>query len=589
MMKRTFLLIGLTLLCSLFALAQELPRVGDAAADAHIVRIAQTGWRSEGACLSYDGLTLYLSIKHAPKEDYDLYTCSLQDGRWQMPVLIDALSSPEDEWSPSVAPDEQTIYFIRKETLDAGTRKEALRTMIYFAQRATDGAWLPAQWMLLSNGADSHPRMLNDNKVLLFTSIGREETDKKQNQNFRYYVKKMDKYNWTLPQLVSAEITDETTLQEGFKALSGVVTDLNTQKPIKARVDVFNALTQERLSFHQTDERGQYRLALRSDMEYRIEVSCDGYTKAYLRPKQGEEAEIMNAVLSPDLVVRLGVFDSETMAPITATMNVLDGMTGKTANIRKRTFGNRGGVEMQLPIGGDYQITLSRPAYADTTFHFDTRKDVLFPLTNVDMTMRAGLVSLRLRVTDSETGEDISATVRAVENGGVGAQEMLVVDGSRLHCGTSYRFNLEAEGYFFKDTTLEMGLREEDWLLSLQMDPLRREQTIQLRNIQFEYNSYLLKEESFEELEKVAELLRKNPTLKIEMSAHTDDQGSAEYNKRLSEQRGKATAEYLIEDEGISAGRITWKGYGKERPLVPNDSEENRAINRRVEFQIVEL
>lgn len=121
------------------------------------------------------------------------------------------------------------------------------------------------------------------------------------------------------------------------------------------------------------------------------------------------------------------------------------------------------------------------------------------------------------------------------------------------------------------------------------MMSIRQAATVQLKNIEFEFNSYLLKDESYDELKRVAQLLRQNPTLRIELSAHTDDVGSADYNLRLSQKRGNAVAHYLIEKEGIEPERLIAKGYGKTKPLVPNTSDANRAINRRVEFTILEL
>jgi outer membrane protein OmpA-like peptidoglycan-associated protein len=79
--------------------------------------------------------------------------------------------------------------------------------------------------------------------------------------------------------------------------------------------------------------------------------------------------------------------------------------------------------------------------------------------------------------------------------------------------------------------------------------------------------------------------MQDNPSMHIELSAHTDDVGSEQYNQRLSQKRGEAAKHYLVR-QGIEAERIVAKGYGKNKPLVPNDSDANRAINRRVEFTI---
>jgi outer membrane protein OmpA-like peptidoglycan-associated protein len=84
----------------------------------------------------------------------------------------------------------------------------------------------------------------------------------------------------------------------------------------------------------------------------------------------------------------------------------------------------------------------------------------------------------------------------------------------------------------------------------------------------------------------VVRLLEINPDLRIELSAHTDDQGSDRYNDLLSRKRGEAARSYLIR-RGVDASRVTATGYGKRKPLVPNDSDEHRAMNRRVEFKVL--
>ena len=86
----------------------------------------------------------------------------------------------------------------------------------------------------------------------------------------------------------------------------------------------------------------------------------------------------------------------------------------------------------------------------------------------------------------------------------------------------------------------------------------------------------------------MVELLLKNANVNIEIAGHTDNIGSAKYNKTLSERRAKSVFTYLVE-KGIDGARLTAVGYGKDKPLVTNDQEkEGREINRRVEFKILE-
>jgi outer membrane protein OmpA-like peptidoglycan-associated protein len=70
------------------------------------------------------------------------------------------------------------------------------------------------------------------------------------------------------------------------------------------------------------------------------------------------------------------------------------------------------------------------------------------------------------------------------------------------------------------------------------------------------------------------------------MSAHTDSYGSDEYNIKLSDNRARSVMEFILA-KGIDPSRITSKGYGETKPVAPNDTPENRQLNRRVEFTIV--
>lgn len=107
-----------------------------------------------------------------------------------------------------------------------------------------------------------------------------------------------------------------------------------------------------------------------------------------------------------------------------------------------------------------------------------------------------------------------------------------------------------------------------------------------LKNIFFEFNKATLKPESIPELERLIKLLNDVPTMKIEISGHTDNVGSELYNQELSEKRAQAVVEYLV-DKGVDNDRLTFKGYGFSQPVAGNDTEEGRAMNRRTEFKVI--
>jgi len=120
----------------------------------------------------------------------------------------------------------------------------------------------------------------------------------------------------------------------------------------------------------------------------------------------------------------------------------------------------------------------------------------------------------------------------------------------------------------------------------LYLVPIEIGQIVRLNNVFFDFDKWDLRPESFIELDRVVTLLKDNPTIEIEMSAHTDSYGSDDYNMKLSDNRARSVMEYIL-SKGIDKSRITSQGYGETRPVAPNDSPENRQLNRRVEFKIV--
>jgi outer membrane protein OmpA-like peptidoglycan-associated protein len=107
-----------------------------------------------------------------------------------------------------------------------------------------------------------------------------------------------------------------------------------------------------------------------------------------------------------------------------------------------------------------------------------------------------------------------------------------------------------------------------------------------LKNIQFEFDSYVLLRSSFVELDKVVGYLQQNPEVQVRLSGHTDFLGSDEYNLTLSRNRAKSVADHLI-SRGIHPHRVISYGFGKTRPIALEKTDEARKINRRVEIRFV--
>jgi outer membrane protein OmpA-like peptidoglycan-associated protein len=155
--------------------------------------------------------------------------------------------------------------------------------------------------------------------------------------------------------------------------------------------------------------------------------------------------------------------------------------------------------------------------------------------------------------------------------------------------GAEYALYVERPGYIFESRNFNLPKDSEQKPVIMDFW-LRKSETgavTTLNNIFFETDSYELQERSVTELEKVVEYLRSNPDLKIEISGHTDDVGTAGYNQQLSMKRAEAVYDFMI-GQDIDAARLTYQGYGLTQPAFPNDTDENRSKNRRIEFKVLQ-
>ncbi len=158
-----------------------------------------------------------------------------------------------------------------------------------------------------------------------------------------------------------------------------------------------------------------------------------------------------------------------------------------------------------------------------------------------------------------------------------------------LNVKNNYALNVAKEGYLFYSENFSLKEQPDSrkpFLKDVPLQPIDTGMIVELKNVFFETAKYDLKPESKVELDKLVAFLKSNPTLRIELSGHTDNVGEKKSNLLLSQNRAKAVHDYLIKG-GIDAKRLTYKGYGDTRPKVLNDTPENRALNRRTEFKVI--
>ncbi len=147
----------------------------------------------------------------------------------------------------------------------------------------------------------------------------------------------------------------------------------------------------------------------------------------------------------------------------------------------------------------------------------------------------------------------------------------------------TYAFNVNKKGYMLYSQNI--SLPDTSYIITIELQKIKSNLKIISENIFFQYNSYNLDNKSFIELRMLSEFINENK-LYIEISGHTDNKGSTEYNKLLSTRRAKAVYDFLI-SIGVNKQFLTYKGYGFDKPISTNNTEEGRAKNRRIEFKIL--
>ncbi len=274
---------------------------------------------------------------------------------------------------------------------------------------------------------------------------------------------------------------------------------------------------------------------------------------------------------------------------------------------------------MGLPInssGDDFGITFGA---GESGFFSSNRGDgrgfdhiYSFELPELKITISGWVV-------DKDDEPVPNAVIRIVGDDGSNQKEVARDDGSfkfRLERGVKYVMMAGAKGYLNVKQEFESDTEEADadYAVDFILAAINKPQVVE--NIFYDFDKATLRPESKEALDEMAQMLRDNPNVTLEMSSHTDRHGSDEYNEALSDRRAKSVVDYLVE-AGINPDRLTWKGYGETRPktitkrinkeypqfeegltlteeyILSLDTPENQEaadqINRRTEFQVTSI
>lgn len=246
----------------------------------------------------------------------------------------------------------------------------------------------------------------------------------------------------------------------------------------------------------------------------------------------------------------------------------------------------------------------------DCFFTMDAGGEYAYMSTELDSYGESDIVKIKLlekempdpvmmvtgNVYNKKTNQPISASLlyetlpegtiagNALSNAGDGAFKIV------LPYDKNYLIRANADHFFAQSENLNLDSFKRAGFTEVHKDlylvPIEVGSVVRLNNVYFDFDKATLRPESFVELDRVVVMLTDNPAIEIEINAHTDNRGSDDYNLKLSDNRARSVMEYIL-SKGIATGRIKSLGYGESKPTVPNDTDDNRQLNRRVEFTIL--
>ncbi|MBK9448301.1 MAG: VCBS repeat-containing protein [Bacteroidetes bacterium] len=303
---------------------------------------------------------------------------------------------------------------------------------------------------------------------------------------------------------------------------------------------------------------------------------------------------ILEKIKATDIFGR--VTDIETQLPLAgATVEIKD---KNGAVVTKLTCDSDGKYRTTLPFGTNYELTAGIEGYNAKTAvvslypnDFPAGKEQNFELGKIKPKTTAcikgyvlekgtgiKLADAEVKVMDAEGN-----TVKKVTSNAQGYYEACDVPfGTYNLAGNKkgYMYNI-IEGINVTEADVANGVTQDIELVKFEVG-----MKIVLKNIFYDVAKATLRPESVAELDRLVRIMEQNPTLVVEIGGHTDSDGSDVYNEKLSQARSQSVVDYLL-DAGIAENRLVAKGYGEKEPVAPNDTKENKQLNRRTEFGVL--
>jgi outer membrane protein OmpA-like peptidoglycan-associated protein len=290
------------------------------------------------------------------------------------------------------------------------------------------------------------------------------------------------------------------------------------------------------------------------------------------------------------------VVDAATRLPLSQTVLAVE----KAGSATEKQTADAGQMQLCLEENREYLFRVSHDGYVPGTVGFSTRgpADDAPSRLEIPLERHRGSLALTGRVTTKHDGQPAAGALVVLrsETDGSTRQALSGTDGRytlALAPGQTYTVEAVKKGYGSVGVRLETpDAASSPDRVEADLSLFRKGDVVQLNPIHYDFNQWAIRPDAAAELDNLADVLKKYPSMRIELRSHTDTRASAPFNQTLSDKRARAAVEYLRK-KGIAPSRMVPKGLGESQPLVPcphdDCCEEAHQQNRRTEFRVVEL
>ncbi len=383
-------------------------------------------------------------------------------------------------------------------------------------------------------------------------------------------------------------------------SVSGSILNVKTQESLRGNVNVFRSDNNELVASSVTDSlTNKYLLSFEDSGSYYVVANADGYLSVkdtIICPTERHTETVMDFALeklkSP-FTISGYVRDSLTFEPLAAMINFYD---AEADTLLSRQITQKENGKYSITLADKIKVRLEVVAedyFTIADFIDATIIDSDFVKKTYDLVSSKVYYHLGGTVKSADDNQPVMASLYfyrpaeivpfyADKSDSLGNYNVKFDGEGFLH------IEVRAEGYFFLNDTVRFNQSDSLYkTVDFALQPMKRGAKIVVDNILFNSGKATLKPSSFAELDKLATLLTENSDIKIEVSGHTDNVGSAAVNKKISKARALTVRNYLV-SKGVIEERLTYVGYGLDQPIANNNTTEGRAQNRRVEIKVIE-